>query len=93
MPKTIACPRCGGQYLHHVGVTVFDRAEDAEASVTHIPVRHERVAKVSAAAHNPSARRGGIVITMNCETCSDADGLLELTIAQHKGSTLIGWQY
>jgi hypothetical protein len=26
----LVCPRCGGMYLHHCGVTVYDRGEDAD---------------------------------------------------------------
>lgn len=29
----LLCPSCGGNYLHHERVTVYDRREDAERNV------------------------------------------------------------
>lgn len=44
---------------------------------------------------NPSSRRDGLVISFTCEQCSrdDPGDVIELTIAQHKGSTEIGWRF
>jgi hypothetical protein len=38
---------------------------------------------------NPSWRRDGIAIEFCCEGCGSIG---ELTIAQHKGVTLVGWR-
>jgi hypothetical protein len=89
--RGLLCPRCGGNYLHQKQVTVFDREEDAETtSVT-------TVAGGLAATHllpseqiaNPSGRRHGLAIAFECEGCGDG---IELTIAQHKGVTNLGWR-
>ena len=82
----LQCPRCGSGYLHHAGVTVFDRWEDAEVtavttvgagmSATHLRPTNEVA--------NPSARHDGIAVAFECEMCG---GDIELTMAQHKGGT------
>jgi hypothetical protein len=38
---------------------------------------------------NPSERRQGLAIAFSCEDC---DAKLELTIAQHKGNTIVEWR-
>jgi hypothetical protein len=40
-------------------------------------------------AANPSARRHGIRIEFECEDCGHAS---QLTLAQHKGETLVAWE-
>ncbi len=93
----IRCPRCNADNLHHSTVTVFDRGEDAEmvtkTTVTGATASMEMAP--SKEAGNPSGRRDGISIRFWCEGCGgDApDDIIELTIAQHKGSTEIGWRY
>jgi hypothetical protein len=45
---------------------------------------------------NPSARRGGIVVSFSCEDCGGGkhdDDVIELIIGQSKGMTEIGWRY
>ena len=55
----LLCPRCGGEYLHHVSATMFDRPEDGEtakrsfidgtsAKVDLVPVRQQRKRKFQA---------------------------------------------
>ncbi|MDE4619650.1 hypothetical protein [Sinorhizobium meliloti] len=92
----LKCPNCGGSHLHHIKVAVYDRSEDA-AQVTKTVVANGRASmdKVdSLSSGNPSTRRDGIVVSFECETCpAGKDGPLELTIAQHKGSTEIGWRF
>ena len=95
--SNLLCPRCGADNLHHLGVTVFDRAEDA-ASVVRSHVSGSKVAVEivgSIVAENPSRRRDGLAIQFQCEQCGgdEPDNLIELTIAQHKGSTEIGWRF
>ena len=95
--SVLHCPRCGGDYLHHGTVTVFSRAEDD--SRTHVyEVGHlsssSSVAD-SASVANPSSRRDGLTINFRCEFCSteDDNDFIELTIAQHKGNTELGWRF
>lgn len=88
----LRCPRCDSAYLHHEGVTVYDRKEDAR-SVIETTVRGGKVSVVPSApgVDNPSSRRDGIAVLFSCEGCGDDP--IEMTIAQHKGTTEIGWRY
>jgi len=72
-------------------------AEDVKATTTSV--------EVTDGIGNPSDRRHGLAIAFWCECCSfddDPNDLgnairsgrrIELTIAQHKGSTHIGWRF
>ena len=87
----LECPSCGNGQLHHDGVTVFDRPEDAaDTKQTRIEGGKATTMVVpSLACRNPSNRRDGIAISFWCENCLV---LSELTIAQHKGCTELGWR-
>lgn len=88
----LGCPRCGAFLLHHIGVTSFDRREDAQQVVkTRIESGRVNVDPEASGSGNPSTRRDGLVIDFWCEGCGDAP--IELCIAQHKGSTEISWRY
>jgi hypothetical protein len=88
---SLLCPCCGFEYLHQHKVTVFNRPEDADlTSVTTIigglAATH---LQPSEGCGNPSSRRQGAAIEFNCEGCLNR---IELTLAQHKGATHIGWR-
>jgi hypothetical protein len=87
----LTCPQCRGDSLHHGQVTVYDRREDAPR-ITKIEVQ-DRTANITAIGNkdsgNPSERRDGVAIRFWCESC---DTTSELTIAQHKGASLLGWR-
>jgi hypothetical protein len=93
----LLCPRCGSGRLQHEVITVFDREEDAGTSIrTHVrrgAVSMESIPSVGSG--NPSKRGSGVAIWFSCEGCGGQDhsDALELTIAQHKGNTAIGWRY
>lgn len=92
----LCCPRCGGHYLHQTAVNVFEREDDAAivdtTRVTRSGVEREHID--FSASDIPSARRHGAAIQFWCESCSERDDdIIELTFAQHKGHTLIGWRY
>jgi hypothetical protein len=97
----LACPRCGGKHLHHMQVLVYDRREDASnvrRTLIECSADHNRdpgeiiISNVeNENSGNPSRRRGGIVISFRCETCHLLP--IDLAIAQHKGETLINWNY
>lgn len=95
--SVLECPRCGSEYLHHAGATFFDRREDGkEALVTRVKGASTRMQVEHNPKGNPSARRDGLAVAFWCEACSDqtdADDTIELTIAQHKGQTEIGWRF
>lgn len=89
---TLLCPKCGNDYLHHVGVIIYDREED-QALVTRTIVV-DGVARTrnmkDTDSGNPSARRNALAVQFWCEIC---DANPQLTIEQHKGNTRLGWRY
>jgi hypothetical protein len=101
----LLCPRCGADDLHHVGAIFYERGEDG-ADVLQLTQTLRRYGEDRATgmvteivpsdrARNPSSRRSGMAILFECEQCgggTDADRI-ELTIAQHKGSTEVGWRF
>jgi hypothetical protein len=88
----LICPRCGADYLHHKGVTVYDRSEDAATVIeTKLFGNKVEIDANSTGDGNPSRRRDGLVIDFWCEGCGEAP--LQLCIAQHKGATEIGWRF
>jgi hypothetical protein len=99
----LLCPGCEEAYLHQGAVTAYNRGEDASHTrVTMVSdTGYSDHLIPSDQCDNPSSRRDGIVIVFTCETCherglNDEPALfetpLELTIAQHKGCTQLGWR-
>lgn len=86
----LACPKCGGDNLHHNSVAVYERDEDnlittvAELGNNQVHIHQ----KPSILSGNPSPRRDGVVIGFSCENC---DISFELAIIQHKGTTFFEW--
>lgn len=80
------CPSCGSPNLHHGKVEVFECAEDQPG--LHVTVDGLQAVVDADMRGNPSSRRHGLVVHFSCEQCPAA---LRLTIAQHKGSTLVGF--
>ena len=79
---------CGDSWLHHVGVEIFDRAEDASDGL-HVSTTGTSVVVNRALAGNPSDRRDGLIIYFECEVCPARPRLL---ISQHKGQTFFDFQ-
>jgi len=84
--EELLCPSCGGAFLHHDRVEVFQRDEDQTHGV-HVLVEDDKVTIDTSLERNPSARRHGLVIGFWCETCNSRS---TLDIAQHKGNTHVG---
>ncbi len=84
----LVCPACGGTYLHHERVEVFERNED-ERSGLHVAVADGQALVDTALEGNPSGRRHGLSIHFWCEACAAKP---VLTIAQHKGNTLVDFR-
>jgi hypothetical protein len=87
----IVCPKCHGEHVHHGAVIVFVRErEDGATRATLVDERGvDTLAGLDwAAPQNPSSRNG-VLIRFWCETCS---ACFALTLAQHKGTTLLEWQ-
>lgn len=89
--SNLTCPHCGNNYLHHGEVTVFFRNEDEPlVVVTRIEGGSASVDVVpTPASGNPSSRRDGLTVNFWCEGCGRSS---ELTIAQHKGISLLAWR-
>jgi hypothetical protein len=84
----LTCPSCGYTYMHHVGVEVFDRDREDSETGLHLSVEPGGVVRMDTKqAGNPSSRRDGVRIYLWCEGCPEKS---VLTIAQHKGLTLVG---
>lgn len=95
----VVCPNCTSGFVHHVGVDIYERHEDKDTG-THVSVfgidtddRESHLNKASVVVDtsmtgNPSARRQGLVIHFWCEGCR---AQLQLSVAQHKGQTLINF--
>jgi len=85
----LLCPNCEAFLLHHGKVTIFEREkEDAPSSAIEVDGRKVDFQK-QPKSDNPSGRRNGIVIHFWCENCPATP---ELTIAQHKGTTIVAWR-
>lgn len=90
----VKCPKCSAEYTHHRKVDVYFRdSEDSETGVHSTSIRGEKGMKpTSISSHglnqkdNPSGRRNGISIEIECEWCNKKS---TFSIFQHKGKTLI----
>lgn len=84
----LLCPSCGGSFLHHERVEVFERGEDDEHGI-HVLVKDGKAAIDTGLIGNLSARRHGLSIHFSCEGCSSQS---VLTLAQHKGNTHVDFK-
>lgn len=79
------CPSCGGNYLRHESVEVFEREGD-QANGVHVSVGEGNAKINTDLSRNPSARRHGLSIHFSCEHCSAKP---VLHVSQHKGNTIV----
>jgi hypothetical protein len=87
----LVCPRCGENYLHQEGTSIFHREEDSYWT-TVITQEGDKVTATpfpNSDTCNPSTRRHGLIIKFRCEHCENEP--LQLAISQHKGVTLVEW--
>lgn len=84
----LLCPSCGGNYLHHEKVEIFERIEDADDGI-HISVSDGTATVDKNLIDNPSSRRHGLIIHFTCEHCPATP---IMTIIQHKGNTWIDFK-
>jgi hypothetical protein len=89
----LACPRCGGEYLHHRGAVFFERGEDQALVVKIVVDRGTSTTTIDSGVGNPSSRRHGMFVKFECEECSTPGDTLQLNIAQHKGATELSWTF
>ena len=85
----LLCPSCGGNFLHHERVEVFERAEDQKEGL-HISISEGAIAIDTNIKGNPSIRRQGLSIYFRCEECS-ATSIFK--VQQHKGSTFVDFTF
>ena len=86
----LLCPHCGGDYLRHQQIDVFNRAREDSADGLAITIRGcAEQTSTDAQEGNPSHRRDGMRIMFLCEGC---DQMSHLTIVQHKGQTFMEWE-
>lgn len=100
--QPLRCPKCndwGG--LHHGKITVFTREREDDKVMQCVVVDDTVSVFRTETDRNPSSRRDGLTIGFWCEHCSvidngddtyEIDATFELTIAQHKGITLLQWR-
>lgn len=81
----LICPSCGGLYLHHERVEVFQRNEDAGEGL-HVIVEGLSTKVDTKISGNPSMRRHGLKIYFRCEGCTHSP---VISLEQHKGNTYI----
>ena len=97
--STLTCPDCGSDHMHHYNVELFHRPEDSSGDHITIFDPYSYAWDLmnclvpdhtvdSNFTDNPSARRGGILISFLCEECHN---IIQLGIAQHKGQTHMEW--
>ncbi len=93
----LQCPKCNGSTIHQQTISVFPRTEDADKTLkTVVGLNRTEIALVdSENSGNPSGRRQGLRIEFECENCHsrDPETKIQLTIAQHKGATMLSWEF
>jgi hypothetical protein len=85
--QALTCPICRGHWLHQGGVEIFNRLEDSSEG-SHVTASITGVTIDNNLTRNPSRRRHGLFVAMECEQCGK---LPNLALYQHKGLTLFGW--
>jgi hypothetical protein len=86
----LVCPGCGDHNLHQCVVEVFNRYQEDNPSGLHVVINDQALSRDVEMDGNPSARRDGMYIYFACEHCP---GIVRLSIAQHKGNTLVECSY
>lgn len=94
----LQCPSCDGTHLHQVGIELYRRwMEDSDRGIAlneqngDVSITHD----VSSEDGNPSTRRDGLILKMQCEHCHSSadDEYYELAVAQHKGEEFLSWNH
>ena len=87
--NNLLCPNCGGEYMHHTSVVVFDREEDEEKSLMTVVSKRSALSAIVGNEKNPSSRRDSVLVKFWCESCTEDT---VLTVVQHKGQTILAWR-
>lgn len=82
----LTCPACACDYTHHDDVEVFERGEDAAGLRVRVSAGAATIDTNMTG--NPSARRHGLTVSVDCEGCG---AVSLLGVEQHKGRTFLRW--
>jgi hypothetical protein len=86
----LQCPHCGTEYTHQYCVEIFWRDKEDSDTGCHVVSYNNLEPQVTLNSdymcESPSLRRDGLIIRFVCEACEKHSAL---TIAQHKGQTLV----
>lgn len=82
---TVLAPCCEYDYSHQGRVDVFVRGED-EQKGNHVSIIGDLVNIDRSMEGNPSGRRQGVSISVECEGCGQEH---LLCVYQHKGQTIV----
>lgn len=74
----------GSDYLHFVGLEVFDRREDANTG-QHVSIFGDEITVTDDLTGNPSSRRDGVCLYFYSELGPN----IKMKLSQHKGETLV----
>ena len=86
----LICPACGCEWTHQGRVEVYDHVEDDPDTPSVCVETNGWTAEFSCQSDkNPSRRRQGVRILVECEQCEVSTPLV---IYQHKGQTFIAWE-
>lgn len=85
----LLCAGCGEDYLHHDHIEIFARNVEDATEAPHITISPHGIEMDSDISKNPSRRRDGLTVRFYCEAC---DTISVLSIAQHKGATLVTFE-
>lgn len=80
------CPYCGGNYLSHALIYVFNRKSEDSVDGLAIEIAHQKIRLACGMESNPSPHRNAILAELWCEQCGET---ANLAIHQHKGQTFI----
>ena len=87
---SLLCPGCGNHNLHQYAVEVFNRYQEDDPAGLHVVIEGQSLNRDMNMGSNPSDRQDGMFIYFACEYCP---GIVQLSIAHHKGDALISCLY
>lgn len=87
----LACPLCGGDNLHHLGLLDFHRPKGEDTDIRVTSITSQRISVTEDAAVIAPTRRNWMRIFFSCETCDAEEEKLCLEITQYKGETQLSW--
>ena len=87
----LACPLCGGDNLHHIGLIDYTRPGGEDKPIRTTSITSQRISVTEDVAVIAPTRRNWMRIFFSCETCDAEKEKLFLEITQYKGETQLSW--